>query len=118
MNIFIEYPKCTTCKKAKKFLDENNIEYIDRDIKLDKPSYDELKKYYLSSGLDINKLFNTSGMLYRDLGLKDRLSNMSIDEKLKLLASDGMLVKRPVLVASDKTYFGFKEIEWKNIKGK
>lgn len=117
MNIFIEYPKCSTCIKAKRFLDENGIKYEDRNIKIENPNYDELKAYYLSSGLDINKLFNTSGMLYRELGLKDKLPTLSIDDKLKLLASDGMLVKRPILVTKNKAYFGFKENEWKETKG-
>ena len=116
MNIFFEYPKCTTCKKAKKFLDENNIEYVDRNIKLDKPSYDELKEYFKESNLDINKLFNTSGLVYKELSLREKLVNMSVEEKLKLLASDGMLVKRPIFVSNNKTYFGFKEIEWEKIK--
>lgn len=113
---FIEYPKCTTCMKAKRFLDENSIKYEDVNIKLNNPSYDELKEYHLASGLDINRLFNTSGMLYRELGLKDKLKDLSLDEKLKLLASDGMLVKRPILVTNNKVYFGFKEVEWKDIK--
>ena len=116
MYTFIEYPKCTTCIRAKRFLDENNIKYEDRNIKLDKPTYDELKAYFLASGLDINKLFNTSGLLYKKMGLKDKLKDLSIDEKLILLASDGMLVKRPILVTGNKAYFGFKEEMWKDIK--
>lgn len=116
MNIFIEYPKCTTCKKAKKFLDEHKIVYIDRNIKIDKPTYDELKKYYMTSHLDINKLFNTSGLVYKELGLKEKLPNMSVEEKLQILSSDGMLVKRPIFVSNNKTYFGFKEAEWEKIK--
>ena len=113
---FIEYPKCTTCIKAKRFLDENNIKYVDINIKTNNPSYDELKAYHSASGLDINRLFNTSGMLYRELGLKDKLKSLSLDEKLNLLASDGMLVKRPILVTNNKVYFGFKEVDWKEIK--
>ncbi|MCH5303385.1 MAG: arsenate reductase family protein [Ruminococcus sp.] len=110
--LFLEYPKCSTCKKAKKWLDENNIEYTDRDIKLDNPSFEELKKWYENSGLALKKFFNTSGMIYRDSGLKDKLPNMSEDEQLKLLASDGMLVKRPLVISGNTVLTGFREKEW------
>ncbi len=110
--LFLEYPKCTTCKKAKKWLDDNGVKYEDRDIKLQNPSYDELKEFYEKSGLDIKKFFNTSGMLYRDMELKDKLPNMSVEEQLQLLATDGMLVKRPLIVKGDLVLTGFKETEW------
>lgn len=95
--LFIEYPKCSTCQKAKKWLDENSVEYTDRHIIEDNPTYEELKMWYNQSGLELKRFFNTSGMLYRSMGLKDKLPSMSEDEQLKLLASDGMLVKRPLI---------------------
>lgn len=110
--LFLEYPKCTTCKKAKKWLDDNNFEYTDRDIKLENPTFEELKEIYEKSGLDIKKFFNTSGMIYRELQLKDKLPTMTLYEKLELLATDGMLVKRPLLVANNVVLTGFKEKEW------
>ena len=110
--IFIHYPKCSTCQKAKKWLDEHNIEYTERHIVEEKPSYDELKKWYEKSGLPLKKFFNTSGLLYREMQLKDKLTSMSEDEQLKLLASNGMLVKRPLMVTEDKVRIGFKETEW------
>lgn len=110
---FIHYPKCSTCKKAKKWLDESGVSYEERDIKLFNPSYDELKEWYKLSGLPLNKFFNTSGLLYKELNLKDRLSDMSEDEQLKLLASDGMLVKRPLIIGDDFVLTGFKEEDWK-----
>ncbi len=110
--LFLEYPKCTTCKKAKKWLDDNGVNYEDRDIKLQNPSYDELKEIYEKSGLDIKKFFNTSGMIYREMELKDKLPNMTVEEKLQLLATDGMLVKRPIVVKGDIILTGFKETEW------
>lgn len=110
---FIEYPKCTTCKKAKKWLDEHSIEYTDRHIKDENPSYEELKKWYEQSGLPLKKFFNTSGMLYREMKLKDKLPEMTDEEMLKLLASDGMLVKRPLIIDGEKILIGFKEAEWK-----
>ncbi len=110
--LFLEYPKCTTCKKAKKWLDDNGVKYEDRDIKLQNPSYDELKAFYEKSGLDIKKFFNTSGMIYREMELKDKLPNMSVEEQLQLLATDGMLVKRPLVVKGDLVLTGFKETEW------
>lgn len=110
--LFICYPKCSTCKKAKKWLDENNIEYTERDIKLENPSYDELKKWYENSGLPLKKFFNTSGMIYREMRLKDRLPDMSEEEQLRLLATDGMLVKRPLVVKDGAVLTGFREKEW------
>ena len=109
---FICYPKCTTCKKAMKFLDDNNISYEFRDIKEDNPSLDELKTWYQKSGLPLKRFFNTSGLLYKSLGLKDKLPSMTEDEQLQLLSTDGMLVKRPLLVADDFVLTGFKEQEW------
>lgn len=109
---FICYPKCTTCAKAKKWLDETKIEYEFRDIKLDNPSLDELTEWYRRSGLPLKKFFNTSGLLYKSLDLKNKIPKMTDDEMLKLLASDGMLVKRPLLVGDGFVLVGFKEAEW------
>ena len=109
---FICYPKCTTCQKAQKWLDNNGIEYELRDIKLDKPSKDELADWYARSGLNLKKFFNTSGLLYKSLGLAAKLPGMSEDEMLELLGSDGMLVKRPLLVGDGFVLVGFKESEW------
>ena len=111
---FICYPKCTTCRKAKKWLDDNQIEYELRDIKLDNPTLEELTEWYKKSGLPIKKFFNTSGLLYKSLDLKNKIPSMTDDEMLNLLASDGMLVKRPLLVGDDFVLVGFKEIEWAN----
>ena len=111
---FICYPKCTTCQKAKKWLNDNQIEYEFRDIKLDNPTLDELTEWYKKSGLPLKKFFNTSGLLYKSLDLKNKLPTMTGDEMLKLLATDGMLVKRPLLVGDDFVLVGFKESEWKN----
>ncbi|MGN0546842.1 MAG: arsenate reductase family protein [Acutalibacteraceae bacterium] len=117
MILFIEYPKCTTCQKAKKWLDENGIEYSDRHIKEDNPTYDELKKWHEMSGLPLKKFFNTSGLLYKSMNLKDKIPEMSEDEQLKLLSSDGMLVKRPLIIGDDFVLTGFKAEEWeKKIK--
>ena len=110
--LFIEYPKCSTCQKAKKWLDERNITYTDRHIVEANPSYDELKKWYEKSGLPLKKFFNTSGMLYKEMQLKDKLPVMSEEEQLKLLASNGMLVKRPLIVEDDMVLTGFREVEW------
>ena len=107
---FIWYPKCSTCQKAKKWLDDNNIEYTLRDIVLETPTEEELSIWIKESGLDIKKFFNTSGMKYRELGLKDKLDNMSFEEKVKLLSSDGMLIKRPLIVG-DKIIPGFKNYD-------
>ena len=109
---FICYPKCTTCQKAKKWLDDNKIEYEFRDIKLDNPTLDELTELYKKSGLPLKKFFNTSGLLYKSLDLKNKLPTMTDDEMLKLLATDGMLVKRPLLIGDDFVLVGFKEAEW------
>ena len=110
--LFIEYPKCSTCKKAKKYLDDNNISYEDRNIKDNNPTKDELKKYIELSNKDINNFFNTSGLKYRELNLKDKLKSMTFDEKLDLLSTDGMLVKRPIIVNEKNVLVGFKEKEW------
>ena len=109
---FICYPKCTTCQKAKKWLDDNKIEYELRDIKEDNPSIEELTTWYKMSGLLLKKIFNTSGLLYKSMELKDKLPVMSEEEQLKLLATDGMLVKRPLVIGEDFVLVGFKESEW------
>lgn len=115
--LFLEYPKCTTCQKAKKWLNEHNIEYTDRHIVEDNPSYEELKEWYEKSGLPLKKFFNTSGMLYKEMQLKDKLPVMSEEEQLQLLAANGMLVKRPLIINGEKVLTGFKETEWEeNIK--
>ena len=111
---FICYPRCTTCQRAKAWLDESGVEYELRDIKLDNPTPDELKVWHEQSGLPLKKLFNTSGLLYKSLDLKNKLPTMSEDEMLALLSSDGMLVKRPLLVLDGRVLVGFKEEEWKN----
>ena len=115
MYLFIEYPKCSTCRKAKKFLDDNNIKYIDRNIVTDNPTKEELKKFLLVSGKDIKTFFNTSGNLYKELHLKDKLANMSLDEKIELLSTDGMLVKRTLFVGENIVLTGFKEDIWKEV---
>ena len=109
---FICYPKCSTCQKAKTWLDEKGVEYELRDIKLDNPKYEELKKWYYEGGYELKKFFNTSGLLYKAMELKNRLPAMSEEEQIRLLATDGMLVKRPVVVADGKVIIGFKEKEW------
>lgn len=110
--LFVCYPKCSTCKKAQKWLDENGKTYEVRDIKEDNPSAAELKTWHGKSGLPLRRFFNTSGQLYREMGLKDKLDSMSEDEMIKLLATDGMLVKRPIAVDGDKVLVGFRESEW------
>ena len=110
--LFVEYPKCSTCQKAKKFLDAHGVEYTDRHIKENNPTEEELRTWYKASGLPLKKFFNTSGLQYKALGLKDKLPTMTEDEQLALLATDGMLVKRPVLVGEDFVLVGFKEAEW------
>ena len=110
--LFIQYPKCTTCQKAKKWLDDNGIEYADRHIKENNPTYEELKDWYKKSNLPLKRFFNTSGLLYKSMGLKDKLPTMSEDEQLKLLGTDGMLVKRPIIVSDNVILTGFKEKEW------
>ena len=109
---FICYPKCTTCQRAKKWLDEKGIEYELRDIKLNNPTLEELSEWYKKSGLPLKKFFNTSGLLYKSLDLKNKLPEMSEEEMLELLATDGMLVKRPLLIGEDFVLVGFKETEW------
>lgn len=113
---FVCYPKCTTCKKAQKFLDDNGIGYEVRDIKSDNPSYDELREWHKASGLPLKKFFNTSGMLYRSMGLKDKLADMTEEEQLRLLSSDGMLVKRPIAVSEGRVLVGFKADSWEELK--
>lgn len=113
--LLILYPRCSTCIKAMNYLEKNNINFEIRDIVLDTPSVNDLKRYINNSGKDIHKFFNTSGMKYRELGLKDKLSSMSFDEMLNLLASDGMLIKRPLLVCDNKVLIGFKEKEWSEL---
>lgn len=114
---FICYPKCTTCGRAMKWLDDNKIDYELRDIKLDNPSLEELAEWYNKSGLPIKKFFNTSGLLYKSLDLKNKLPEMTEDEMLKLLATDGMLVKIPLLIGNDFVRVGFKEAEWCKFEG-
>ena len=115
---FICYPKCTTCQKAKKWLDDNGAEYALRNIKEENPTLPELSEWYGKSGLPLKKFFNTSGLLYKSLELKTKLPGMSEEEMLKLLASDGMLVKRPLLIGDDFVLVGFKEAEWQEKLGK
>ena len=110
--LFLEYPPCSTCKKAKKWLDDNGVSYTARHIKEQNPSYEELKAWYEKSGLPLKKFFNTSGLLYKELGLKEKLPTMTEEAQLRLLASDGMLVKRPLVVSEDFVITGFKEAEW------
>ena len=113
--LFIEYPKCSTCQKAKKWLDSNGIKYDSRHIKDDNPTFEELKAWYEKSELQLKRFFNTSGMLYKSMNLKDKLPNMSEEEQLQLLATDGMLVKRPLLVGNNFVLCGFREKEWQEI---
>lgn len=114
-NIFIEYPKCSTCKKAKKWLEENNIEFIDRNIVEETPTNKELTEWIQMSGQELKKWFNTSGLKYKELNLKEKLLTMSDKEKIKLLASDGMLIKRPILISNKGILNGFREEKWKEI---
>ncbi len=114
--LFIEYPKCTTCQKAKSWLDTNGIEYTDRHIKENNPTYQELKEWHARSGLPLHKFFNTSGLLYKSMQLKDRLPGMSQEEQLRLLATDGMLVKRPIVVKESMVLVGFKPDVWEQLK--
>ena len=110
--LFIHYPKCTTCQKAKKWLDEHNVAYTERHIVDNNPSYEELKEWYQVSDFPLKKFFNTSGLLYKEMKLKDKLPTMSEEEQLKLLATNGMLVKRPLIIDDDIVLIGFKEVEW------
>ena len=114
-NIFIQYPKCSTCKKAKKWLEENSIEFEERNIVTETPTVEELMQWIQKSGQDIKKWFNTSGLKYKELNLKDKLINMTYKEKIELLASDGMLIKRPILITDKEILIGFKEEKW-NLK--
>jgi transcriptional regulator, spx/mgsR family len=109
---FICYPKCSTCQKARKWLEANHLEFTERHIVEENPSYEELKEWYAESGLPLKKFFNTSGMLYKEMQLKDKLPAMSEEEQLKLLATNGMLVKRPLIVNGNIILTGFKEAEW------
>lgn len=113
--LFIEYPKCTTCKKAKKWLEENGVEFTDRHIVENNPSKEELKEWYEKSGLPLKRFFNTSGMKYKEMKLKDKLPEMSEEEQLELLATDGMLVKRPLLIGETFAIPGFKEQAWEEV---
>ena len=110
--LFICYPKCSTCKKAKKWLDQHNVEFTERHIVENNPTYDELKEWFNKSGLPIKRFFNTSGLLYKEMKLKDKLPTMSEDEQLQLLATNGMLMKRPLIVGENIVLTGFKENEW------
>ena len=114
--LFVEYPKCTTCQKAKKWLDENGLSYTDRHIKEENPTYDELKAWHAKSGLPLRSFFNTSGLLYKSMQLKEKLPLMSEEEQLRLLATDGMLVKRPIVVDGDTILVGFKSPQWERLK--
>ena len=111
-NLFVEYPKCSTCKKAKKWLEENNVEFIDRHIVEDTPSKEELTEWIKLSNLDIKKFFNTSGLIYKSMDLKNKLDRMTFDEKVGLLSSNGMLIKRPLLISDKYVLVGFKQNEW------
>lgn len=110
--LFLEYPKCTTCQKAKKWLTEQGVEFDDRDIKLQNPTFEELSEWYAKSGLPLKSFFNTSGLLYKSMGLKDKLPEMTEEAQLKLLSTDGMLVKRPLLVGTDFVLTGFRAEKW------
>jgi len=112
--LFVCYPKCSTCKKARKWLEDNGIEFEERDIKEERPTRKELEQWHEESGLPLRRFFNTSGMLYRELQLKDKLPQMTEDEMLDLLATDGMLVKRPLLVADEAVLVGFRQAEWES----
>ena len=113
--LFIQYPPCSTCQKAKKWLDGKGIAYEDRHIKLENPTYEELKAWYMRSGLPLKRFFNTSGLLYKSMELKNKLPAMSEEEQLQLLATDGMLVKRPILITDKGITTGFKEAEWEKL---
>ena len=116
-NLFIEYPKCSTCQKAKKWLDTNKIDYIDRNIVTETPTKEELKKWITKAGIDVRKFFNTSGMKYRELNIKEKVKNMTEDEIYEILASYGMLIRRPLFISDKLILKGFKEKEWEQIKG-
>lgn len=114
--LFLEYPKCSTCKKAKKWLEDNSVEFTDRHIKEENPTAEELSEWHKKSGLPLKKFFNTSGVLYKELKLKDKLPEMSEHEQIELLSTDGMLVKRPLIIGDDFVLVGFKEAEWEKLK--
>ncbi|NWO21701.1 arsenate reductase family protein [Oribacterium sp. oral taxon 102] len=113
--LFLQYPPCSTCKRAKAWLDERGMSYTARDIKAENPSYEELRKWYQRSGLPLKRFFNTSGLIYKALGLKEKLPEMSEEEQLRLLATDGMLVKRPLLITERGIVPGFREAEWEKL---
>ena len=115
MNLFVCYPKCSTCKRAEKWLQEHQIPCEVRDIKENRPTREELELWHCQSGLELKRFFNTSGNLYKELKLKDRLPGMTQEEQLDLLATDGMLVKRPILIAQDRVLVGFREKEWETL---
>ena len=115
--LFVCYPKCSTCKKAQQFLDAGGVSYTLRDIKEERPTREELTSWYRQSGLPLRRFFNTSGLVYKSLGLKEKLPTLSEEEQLELLASDGMLVKRPLLIGEDFVLVGFREAEWSNTFG-
>ena len=115
--LFVQYPKCTTCKKAEAWLKENKVDYESRHIKDNHPTAEELKIWIARSGLPVRKFFNTSGLLYKEMQLKDKLGSMSDEEMINLLASDGMLVKRPLLIGENNVCVGFKESEWEKTVG-
>lgn len=110
--LFLCYSKCSTCRKAKQFLNENDIEYDERDIKTNNPTESEIREWYIKSGLPLKKFFNTSGTLYKSMQLKEKLTEMTEEEQIKLLSTDGMLVKRPILISDSKVLTGFKEEDW------
>lgn len=114
--LFLEYPKCSTCKKAKKWLQENNINFEDRNITEQNPTKEELKAWHQKSGMPLKRFFNTSGLVYKELGLKDKLKDMTEDEQYAILATNGMLVKRPLVVTENNVLLGFKEAEWEKLK--
>ena len=116
--LFLEYPPCSTCKKARSWLEGKGLEFTARHIKEQNPTYEELERWQAMSGLELKRFFNTSGLVYKALGLKDRLGSMSREEQLRLLASDGMLVKRPLLICEDRVLVGFREKEWEVLIGK
>lgn len=118
MRLFVCYPKCTTCQKAKKWLDENGVAYEERNIKEQNPTISELTEWYRKSGLELKRFFNTSGLVYKSMGLSKKLPSMSEQEQLSLLATDGLLVKRPILVDGDTLLVGFKAAEWEILKEK
>lgn len=113
--LFLCYPKCSTCQKARKWLEEHNIEYTERHIVEENPTFDELKAWYQQSGFPLKKFFNTSGLIYKEMQLKDKLPTMSEEEQLELLSTNGMLVKRPLIIAEDKVLVAFKEAEWESL---